>query len=379
MWKTTSILVGIVLVLVTLGVVMLASTSSIQGDQLFKDPSYFLKRQVIWLVVAFVAAFLTSNIDYHYWKPLALPLAIFSVVLLVMVLIPGVGLNIKGSSRWLRFGSANFQPSELAKLATVVFLAWWMSRIQRHALEMIRGMIIPLGGLALILGLVFIEPDFGTTMLIGMVGMTLMFIGGSRVSYLVVAAATGLCAFALAIMEDAERMRRVTAFLNPEKYAKDEAFQLLNAIYAFVVGGGAGVGLGQSLQKHFYLPEAHTDFIFAILGEELGLAASLSVVVLFLGLFICGIRISFRAQDQFGKLLGFGLTMMIVLQAAINIGVVTGSLPTKGLPLPFISFGGSSLMVSLAMVGILINIARQSGDPTEPDESRCIKDAAHRI
>ncbi len=379
MWKTASILVTIVLVLITLGVVMLASTSSIQGDQLFKDPNYFLKRQLLWLVVGFLAAFLTSNIDYHYWKPLALPLALFSVILLVMVLIPGVGLNIKGSSRWLRFGSANFQPSELAKLATVIFLAWWMSRVQRHALELVRGLVIPLGGLGLILGLIFIEPDFGTTMLIGVVGMTLMFVGGSRISYLVVAAAAGLCGFTLAIMQDAERMRRVTAFLNPEKYAKDEAFQLLNAIYAFVVGGGGGVGLGQSLQKHFYLPEAHTDFIFAILGEELGLTASLSVVVLFIGLFICGTRISFRAQDQFGKLLGFGLTMMIVVQAAINIGVVTGSLPTKGLPLPFISFGGSSLMVSLAMIGVLINIARQSGDETETDESRCIKDAAHRI
>ena len=379
MWKTTSILVGIVLVLVTLGVVMLASTSSVQGEQLFHDPNYFLKRQLIWLAVAFVAAFLTSNVDYHYWKPLAIPLTIFSVVLLVMVLIPGVGLNIKGSSRWLRFGAANFQPSELAKLATVVFLAWWMARVQRHALEMVRGMVIPLTGLGLILGLIFIEPDFGTTMLIGVVGMTLMFIGGSRVSYLIVAAAVGLCGFTLAIMQDAERMRRITAFLNPDKYAKDEAFQLLNAIYAFVVGGGTGVGLGQSLQKRFYLPEAHTDFIFAILGEELGLAASLLVIVLFLGLFICGVRISFRAQDQFGKLMGFGLTMMIVLQAVINIAVVTGSMPTKGLPLPFISFGGSSLMMTLAMVGVLVNIARQAGDDTEPDESRCIKDAAHRI
>ena len=378
MWKTTSILVGIVLVLVTLGVVMLASTSSVQGEQLFHDPNYFLKRQLIWLAVAFVVAFLTSNIDYHYWKPLAIPLTLFSVALLVMVLIPHVGLTIKGSSRWLRAGPANFQPSELAKLSTVVFLAWWMSRVQRHAMELIRGLIIPLVGLGLILGLIFIEPDFGTTMLIGVVGMTLMFIGGSRVSYLIVAAAIGLCGFTLAVMQNALRMRRITAFLNPEKYAKDEAFQLLNAIYAFVVGGGAGVGLGQSLQKRFYLPEAHTDFIFAILGEELG-PASLLVVVLFLGLFICGVRISFRAQDQFGKLLGFGLTMMIVLQAVINIGVVTGSLPTKGLPLPFISFGGSSLMMSFAMVGVLVNIARQSGDDSEPDESRCIKDAAHRI
>ena len=379
MWKTASILVGIVLILVTLGVVMLASTSSVQGEQLFHDPNYFLKRQVLWLIIAFIVAVLTSNVDYHYWKPLAIPLVLFTVVLLVMVLIPGVGLNIKGSNRWLRFGAVNFQPSELAKPATIMFLAWWMARVQRHALELMRGMIVPLFCLGMILGLVFIEPDFGTTMLIAVVGMALMFVGGSRISYLIVASAVGACGFTLAIMQDAERMRRITAFLNPEKYAKDEAFQLLNAIYAFVIGGGPGVGLGQSLQKRFYLPEAHTDFIFAILGEELGLGASLAVVVLFISLLICGVRISFRAPDQFGKLLGFGVTMMIVLQAAINIAVVTGSMPTKGLALPFISFGGSSLLISMAMVGVLVNIARQSGDDTEPDESRCIKDAAHRL
>ena len=174
-------------------------------------------------------------------------------------------------------------------------------------------------------------------------------------------------------------MRRIIAFLNPEKYATNEAFQLLSAKYAFVVGGGYGVGLGQSLQKHFYLPEAHTDFIFAIIGEELGLAASLLVVVLFVALFLCGMRISFRAPEQFGKLLGFGITLMITMQAAINIGVVTGSLPTKGLALPFISFGGSSLVISLGMIGVLINIARQIGDDTEGDERRFIKDSAHRL
>lgn len=380
MWKTASILVTVVLVLVTLGIIMLASTSSVHGRTIYKDSLYFIKRQILSLMIGFVAAAILGNVDYRYYRGfMAVFLGALSFILLVMVLIPGIGINVNGSFRWLRFGPMTFQPSELAKFTTVLFLSWWMARIQRHAHELRVGLVTPLLCLGAVLGLIFIEPDFGTTMLIAVVGMTMMFVAGTRVSYLAVASAVGLAGFSLAIMQDAERMRRITAFLNPEKYAKDEAFQLLNAIYAFVVGGGGGVGLGQSLQKRFYLPEAHTDFIFAILGEEMGLAASILVVVLFLGFFICGVRISFRAPDQFGRLLGLGLTLMIVVQAAINIGVVTGSLPTKGLPLPFISYGGTSLVVSLAMVGVLVNIARQAGDGSEPDESRYFKDAAHSL
>jgi cell division protein FtsW len=261
----------------------------------------------------------------------------------------------------LRFGPINVQPSELAKFATILLLSWWMGRAQRRAGEFRMGLLVPIILLGLIAGLIFIEPDFGTTLLIGCVGMVIMFVGGTRVGYLVIAAVGGGAVFLLAILQNEERMRRIFAFLNPDKYAQDEAFQLLNAIYAFVVGGGAGVGLGGSLQKQFYLPEAHTDFIFAIVGEELGLAASLGVVVLFLGFFMCGLWISLRAPDTFGRLVAFGITSMITLQAAINIGVVTGCLPTKGLPLPFISFGGTSIAITLAMVGVLVNIALQGG------------------
>lgn len=375
MWRTTSILVGIVLILVTLGVVMLASTSRVQGQTQFDDPLFFLRRQVAWLIVAVIVAVIVSTLDYHAWRVLAVPLLLLSVALLVLVLIPGIGRNVKGSSRWLWYG----QPSELAKFAVITFLAWWMARFQRYAHDLKLGLLVPLGCLGVVLGLIFVEPDFGTTLLVAMVGMTVMFVGGTRIGYLVIASAVGLSAFALAIMQNAERMRRITAFLNPDKYARDEAFQLLNAIYAFVVGGGYGVGLGQGLQKHFYLPEAHTDFIFAIIGEELGLCASLLVVVLFLGLFVCGMRISLRAPDQFGRLLGFGATLMITCQAVINIGVVTGSLPTKGLPLPFISFGGSSLVVSMALIGLLVSISYRAGAAAESEERRFIKDSAHRF
>ncbi len=379
MYRTMVILIGIVLILVTVGIVMLASTSSVQGGTQYHDPLFFVKRQAVGLVVGAFIALFAARLDYHYWRPLAIPLALASLVLLVLVLIPGVGQTVKGSSRWLRMGPATFQPSELAKFSSVILISWWMSRFQLHARELRMGLVYPLALLGLFLGLVFIEPDFGTTMLLAMVGMLLLFLGGSRVGYLAVAGVGGATLFSLAILHDPVRLRRITAFLDPEQYARKEAFQLLNAIYAFVVGGGRGVGFGQSLQKHFYLPEAHTDFIFAIIGEELGMKGSLGVLALFLGLFLCGLYISYRAPDRFGQLLGCGCTLMLSLQALINMGVVTGSLPTKGLPLPFISFGGSSLVASMALVGVLLNLARQAISEEDERDARCIRDAARRI
>ena len=332
MWKTASVLIAIVSILVTLGIVMLASTSGVRGETVFKDSTYFVKRQAVWLALSALVAAAAAGMDYRRWRTLAVPLFLLSVVLLAVVLVPGIGHRIKGSSRWLKCGPMNFQPSELAKFCVVVALAWWVARVQRHMGELKRGVVIPLAVLAVVLGLVFFEPDFGTAVLIAAVGFSVLFVGGARAGYLLVAAAAGLVAFILAVMQDAERAGRVLVFLDPWKYEKGEGWQVVNALYAFVVGGGQGVGLGQGMQKHHYLPEAHTDFIFAIVGEELGLAASLLVVVLFLGLFLCGLRISFGAPDLFGRILGFGLTFMITLQAAINIGVVTGCLPPRASP-----------------------------------------------
>ena len=380
MWRTASIIIGVTLILVTLGIVMLASTGSVQGETLFHDPNFFIKRQILFLALGFVVAVIASRFDYHYWRPLAVYMGLVAVITLVMAVTPGVGVSVKGSSRWLHLGPINFQPSEFAKFTSITLLAWWMSRVQRKADDFKKGLLVPLFLMGMIAGLIFIEPDFGTTMLVGSVGMAIMFVGGTRISYLLVAAVLGGSGFILAIMQDAERMRRIIAFLNPDKYAKDEAFQLLNAIYAFVVGGGPGVGLGASLQKQFYLPEAHTDFIFAIVGEELGLAASLGVVLLFMTFFFCGLRISSRAPDAFGRLMAFGITLMVTLQAAINIGVVTGCLPTKGLPLPFISYGGTNMVIALMMIGVLVNIALQCSDKkAEDDEESAIRNRARRF
>jgi cell division protein FtsW len=379
MWKTTTTLIAITLLLVTLGVVMLASTSPLQGETLFKDPNFFLKRQLAALALGLVGGYLAMRMDYHHWRSLTTLVGGFTVLLLVLVLVPGIGLVVNGSRRWLPLGPITMQPSELAKFALVLVMAWWMSRVQRKAAAFVPGMLAPGLLMGVFTGLVFLEPDYGTTILLGAVGLAILFAGGARFTYLAVAGVLGACGVGLAILQNKERMDRIFAFLNPEKFAKDEAFQLLNAIYAFVVGGGPGVGLGGSLQKRFYLPEAHTDFIFAIVGEELGLAASLAVVALFLAFFVCGLYVSHRSSDTFGRLTAFGITAMITLQAAINIGVVTGCLPTKGLPLPFISYGGTSLAMSLVMVGVLLNISIQSGGERGDPSMAVIKDCARRL
>jgi cell division protein FtsW len=376
MKTTVTLLTAIVIVLALLGLLMLASASPVQTSSFLRDP--FVKRQASSLLVGLIAFFIVVRIDYHLWRPLAVPLALFSVFLLVLVLVPDVGLNIKGSRRWIPLGPINMQPSEITKLSLILLMGWWMSRVQRKAAHPLYGLVFPLGLMGTLTFLVFIEPDFGTSILLAAVAFAMMFIGGTRKGLLLVTGVFGMAGFSILVAMDAERTRRILAFLNPEKYAKDEAFQLLNAIYAFVVGGATGVGLGGSLQKHHYLPEAHTDFIFAIIGEEMGLLASMGVLALFIAFFVCGLRISLRASDSFGRLVAFGITTLIALQAALNMGVVTGVLPTKGLPLPLISYGGTSLATTFVMVGLLVNIGLQVGGE-KSDGLPGVRDRARRI
>lgn len=379
MWKTPTVLIIIVLLLLALGIVMLASTSGIKAAELYDDPNYFVKRQAIWLLISMILGAVACKIDYHRWRPLALICLVFSVSFLAMVLVPGIGSKIGGSRRWFKIGLLSFQPSELAKFALVLVLAWWMAREKWHVREFWRGAVAPLAIIGMVVGLIFIEPDFGTTLLCGVVGLSMLYAGGTRTIWLGMFAAVGFAGFVAAVMHDPVRMNRIVAFLNPEQYAQTYSFQLLSAINAFIAGGPLGVGLGASIQKHYYLPEAHTDFIFAIIGEELGAGASLAVVLMFAGLFICGLRISLRAPDTFGRMLAFGITLMLTLQAVINIGVVIGLLPTKGLPLPFISAGGSSLIISLLGIGVLYNIAVQARKRMPDTHAPVIKDRVHRF
>ncbi len=373
MRRAATLLSMIVMVLVVLGIVMLYSTSSARTV----TPHYYLQRQIIWLVLALSLAVLVTRLDYHVWRRLAIPLLLLTVILLVLVFIPGIGSKIKGSHRWIRLGPLGFQPSELSKLAVIVGMSAYMARFGRYGHLLSKGLILPMGGLGVIALLVIAEPDFGTTFTAVLVGMAIMFAGGSRVLYLLEVGVLGIAMFVVAIFYDPVRLGRVLAFLWPEKYP-DQAYHLMQSLDAFYLGGAFGVGLGNSMQKRFYLPEAHTDFILPIIGEELGLVATLLVLLLYAGYFICGMTISNRAPDAFGRLLGFGVTMMITLQAAINMVVVTGLGPTKGLPLPFISYGGSSLVISIVMSAVLLSIARSTSSEDE-QSTRGIKDRARRL
>jgi cell division protein FtsW len=376
MRKTSTILITAVLLLLSIGIVILASTSSVRGSQAFHDPHYFLKRQAFWLLVALCVAVVLVRLDYHGLRRLAVPVVAIAVTLLILVLVPGIGSRVGGSRRWLRFGPVGFQPSEYAKLALVIGVAAWMDHVGRRARTFKEGILRPMalvGGFAL---LMMLEPDFGTTIVSGLVGLAIVYAGGARLGHIAVTGMAGACALALAIMQDPVRMGRVMAFLRPEGYPY-VAHHLAQSKIAFIRGGLSGVGLSNSLQKELYLPEAHTDFIFAIVGEELGFAATAGVVLLFCVILVCGMFISYRAPDPFGRLLGFGLTMLITLQAAINVGVVTGCLPTKGLALPFVSYGGSSLVTSVAAISILLNIAWHGHRETRDAHTVPIKDRQH--
>ncbi|MBT3192674.1 MAG: putative lipid II flippase FtsW [Verrucomicrobia bacterium] len=373
MRRAATLMIAFVLMLIALGIVMLYSTSSARTI----DPHFYLKRQLLWLFLSIIAGTAVAKFDYHYWQRLAIPLFVVTLILLVLVFVPGIGAKVKGSFRWLKLGPFRFQPSELAKLACIVGMATWMARFGRRAKEFRMGLFYPFCALSCMIGLVFLEPDFGTTFVTTMVGMAIMFVGGTKFTYLLATGVAGLSLFTVAIMQSTERLERILAFLWPDKYP-DQAYHLAQSKIAFIMGGPFGVGLGNSMQKRFYLPEAHTDFILSIVAEELGFVATLLVILLFVGIFFCGMTISSRATEPFGRLLGFGVTMMLSLQAAINVGVVTGCLPTKGLPLPFLSYGGSSLMMSIVMCSILLSIAQH----TEEDDgktTRSIKDRAHRL
>lgn len=373
MRRAATLLSAIMMVLIVLGLVMLYSTSSARTA----NPFFYLQRQVLWLILAALAGVTVTRLDYHVWRRLAVPLFVVTVVLLVLVFVPGIGTEINGSHRWLRLGPLSVQPSELAKLTVIVCLSAYMARFGRLGHLFRRGLLYPLLGLGIVAGLVFGEPDFGTTFTAGLVGLAIMFAGGTRLSYLISTGTLGLAGFAVAIFLVPNRLGRVLSFVWPDKYP-EQAYHLTQSLYSFYLGGAFGVGLGNSMQKRFYLPEAHTDFILAIIAEELGLTATLLVLLLFVGYFLCGMSISNRAPDPFGRLLGFGVTMMITLQAAINMAVVTGLAPTKGLPLPFISYGGSSLVMSVVMSAVLLSIARVSSTDSE-HRPRAIKDRAHQL
>lgn len=349
--------------LTALGLVMLFSTGGFAKDS-HGDIYHFVKRQAVWMGIGIVIATAIAWFDYRILQKIWLPFLILTTVLLILCFVPGIGLRINGSSRWINTGIMAFQPSEAAKLSAIVFLAWWFSRPETRMKTFVDGVAIPLGVLSIPLLLILLEVDMGTTALIGATALTVMFIAGATMRWLVGLTAAGFAGLLVLAFGIDERQGRMLAFLNPEKYALGEGLQQWQALIAFGSGGFGGVGLGEGRQKMLYLPYAHTDFIFPMIGEELGLKATVLVVLAYLVICICGLLIAANSRERFGMLLGFGAVMVLTIQAAVNIGVTTSLLPNKGMPLPFISYGGSNLVVCLALIGLLVGIHRR-GRPVE--------------
>jgi cell division protein FtsW len=344
--------------LTTLGIVMLYSAS-------MADPggTRSLLMQLIWLFVGLIVCVSAASLDYRKWKKFTWPVFGVVALLLLLVLVPHIGHKSNGAWRWISLPGIRFQPSELGKVALILALAWYGDYHQRRMGTWKYGVAIPCGIIGLAVGLIFVEPDRGTAILLSCVAGGMLLIAGVRFKHLLPLGMAAGALLAISIMHDPMRRGRVMAWAHPEEHKQDVGLQGDHAMLALGSGGWTGVGLGESRQKLGFLPFPSTDFILPIIGEELGLVATLLVVLAFLLMMLCGFYIAWRAPDTFGMLLGAGLTMVIGLQAMFNISVVTSVLPNKGLPLPFISYGGSNLLMSLAAVGMLLAVARRARMP----------------
>lgn len=350
----------IVVILTLLGLVVLFSTSQAMHD----DPTVLLRKQVMWLGFALIAGCIAMMVNLDALRPYTWILFAGSVLVLIAVLIPGIGVRVNGAQRWIDFGVMRLQVSEIGKLGLLFVMAHYLAANRRNLDSFIRGFAVPCGILAVICGLIIVEPDFGTAFLCGAVGGTMLFLAGVRLKFLIPTAVAALVLFAVAVYHDPIRLERITSFLDVEGNRSDASYQLWQGILAFASGGVQGVGLGAGRQQMSFLPEAHTDFIFAIMGEELGLLFTAGVVVLFMVLFLIGVIQLRRAPGMYHYLLIMGALLFITLQALINVGVVTGCLPTKGMSLPFISYGGSNLVLMFVMIGIILNGFRSWEMPT---------------
>ncbi|MBM3246413.1 MAG: putative lipid II flippase FtsW [Candidatus Omnitrophica bacterium] len=354
---------SVTVILIAVGIVMIYSASSIYAWQNYKDGLFFLKRHLSFFIIGVFLAFLMMIIDYKSLKRWARPMLIASILLLILVLIPGVGREVAGARRWFRFKFISFQPSEFANLAMVIYLADFISRKQEEIRTFLKGFLPAITVLGIVSLLILLQPDLGTTLALGIVVFIMLFVAGTRPVYLLSTILASLPALYLLIFSVAYRRMRILAFLNPWLDPKGSGFQIIQSQIALGSGGIFGQGLGHSKQKLFYLPAAHTDFIFSIIGEELGLLGTIGIIILFIIFIQQGVKIIRNAPDKFSYFLSLGLVLMFCLKAAINIGVSCGILPTKGLPLPFISYGGSSFVFDMVSVGILINIARTGEYP----------------
>ena len=357
--KSAYILFLAVLALLVIGIVMLFSTSAFARDA-HGDVGFFIKRQGFWIGIGLVACALAALVDYHLWQRTWWIWFAIALATLVLCFAPHFGLRLNGSRRWIGLGQFAFQPSEIAKIAAVFFLAWWFSHFEKNAGHSLYGFIIRLGIVSSLLALILFEVDLGTTALLAATALVVMFVAGTSPILIMGTALAGAGGIFIVATQISQRMARLAAFLDPQRFKEDAGLQQMQALIALGSGGIEGLGLGNGRQKMLYLPYAHTDFIFPIIGEELGLRMTLIVVFLFVVVIVCGIMIALHAKDRFGLLLGCGIISLLGLQAALNIGVTTSLVPNKGLPLPFISYGGSNLVACLFGIGLLLSVYRQA-------------------
>lgn len=358
--KPDYIMLSIIIILLIVGVTMVYSSSYVWADYKYSDQYFFLKRQLLFAGTGVIAMFVFMYIPYGTWRKYAKIILLISYVLLILVLIPGIGMIRGGAQSWIGIGAFSIQPSEFMKLGLIIFLSVYLAANQKYITSFKKGFFPSLILVISAFALIMLQPDLGTGVVLVGTCMIMIFVAGARYLHFFGLAIIGLIGFVLLIVSAPYRISRITSFLNPWEDPLGDGFQIIQSLYAVGPGGLMGVGFGESLQKYFYLPEPQTDFIFSILGEEFGFIGGTVILILFFLLFWRGIKVTLEAPDQHGRFLALGIVSMLTIQVIINISVVIGLIPVTGITLPFLSYGGSSLTLTLASVGILLNISRYS-------------------
>lgn len=359
--KKERILLIIAVVLLNLfGLIMIYSASNIWSEYKFNDPYKYLKSQGLFLIISYITLFIVSKVPYVEYKKKSNVIFLVCVVLLVLVLIPGVGSVRNGSRSWFGIGGFGIQPSEFTKLGLIIFTSKYLSNNNKEIRDIKKGVLPILGILLLIFGLIMLEPDFGTGVVIVMTIVVLLFTSGVKMNFFIKIGVLGLIGVVALIIIAPYRMQRIVSFINPWNDPLGSGFQIIQSLYAIGPGGLLGLGFGNSVQKHFYLPEPQTDFIFSIISEEFGFMGVLLVSILFITIIYSGFKIAMKCEDLFGKYLAFGITFGLAFQTMLNLMVVVGLIPVTGVTLPFLSYGGSSLLITMCGMGILLNISKNS-------------------
>jgi len=347
-----------VIILSLFGLIMIYSSSSIWSEYKFNDPYKYLKTQSLFLLIGYLIIYTFSKINYNIYKKYSNLILITSITLLILVLIPGIGTIRNGSRSWFGIGSFGIQPSEFAKLGIIIFTSKYLSN---NKIKNIKTSVLPILSIVIIIfGLIMLQPDFGTGVIIVMTIIAMLFVSGVNMNFFIKIGIIGLIGIIILVIIAPYRLARITSFINPWADPLGSGFQIIQSLYAIGPGGLLGMGLGNSIQKHFYLPEPQTDFIFSIISEELGFAGVLIISTLFITIIYRGILISLKQEDNFSKYLSFGITFSLAFQTILNLMVVVGLIPVTGVTLPFLSYGGSSLLVSMSCIGIILSISKRT-------------------